>query len=203
MSEFLEKACVAEFHRICPLGFAAVVNITELQYDWVEFHYPQPWINQYIENEFILDDPTLIFAKDRTGHVTWEDLREEFPGNRVMEEAREFGLTNGSTLVLDFGGIRSVASGAGKVWTQEDVETLTVALTTLHGLFAKPRKQVLSDIQVEIIRLMAQGHRDSEIAERLGLKPVTIRKHRGEAHLATGTKTPAQLTALAVRGHLI
>ncbi|MQQ09084.1 hypothetical protein GFB49_11515 [Epibacterium sp. SM1979] len=203
MSENLKRAALEEFERACPAGFAIVVNIESFQYDWVEFRYPDAWVERYVQREYILEDPTLVISKHRSGHVTWEELRQLFPDNVVMNEAKRFGLKHGNTLILNFGGMRTIASGAGKVWSEEDIKTLTAALRLLHGLHAKPHDAQLNEKQLAVLRLMADGLRDAEIAERMNVAPISIRTWRSTAQKATGTKTPAQLLAFAIRAQLI
>jgi PAS domain S-box-containing protein len=55
----------------------------------------------------------------------------------------------------------------------------------------------------EVVKLVALGCTGTEIAERLGLSPETVRTHVRHAMAKTGARTRAQLVAVAVSQRLI
>jgi DNA-binding NarL/FixJ family response regulator len=57
----------------------------------------------------------------------------------------------------------------------------------------------LTPTDLEIIRLLAAGLFNYQIALKVGMSPDAFNKRRGVIHARTGTRTPAQLTATAVR----
>lgn len=61
----------------------------------------------------------------------------------------------------------------------------------------------LSHREQEILQLAADGHPNREIAERLGLSPLTIKSHLGRIGRKLGSGDRAQLVLLALRARAI
>ena len=61
----------------------------------------------------------------------------------------------------------------------------------------------LSKRQTEVVRYMAQGLVNKEIANRLGIGPETVKTHRKNAYSKLGVHTPAHCVAVAIREGII
>lgn len=61
----------------------------------------------------------------------------------------------------------------------------------------------LSSRELEVVRLIANGHSNKSAAEHLKLSPDTIRTHRNNILKKTGMKTTSQLVAVLVREGLV
>lgn len=203
MDDPLELACLDTFRSVSPTGFAIVVNLGAKEFDWVHMEYPEPWVEHYVENDFINIDPTITFAQSEIGHISWSKLAADYPNNQVMTESPKFGLGEGNTLSVSINGRRSLASGAGPVWPKSLLPRLVLALGTLHRLHARYEAAKLNPKMIEVITLLANGFRDQEIAAKLGVKIETVRTRRNSAYAKTGTKTPAHLVATCLREGLI
>ena len=61
----------------------------------------------------------------------------------------------------------------------------------------------LSSRETEVLRLIALGHTNAEIADQLGLSPRTIETHRAHIHKKLGLRTRAELVRYALRCGLL
>lgn len=60
-------------------------------------------------------------------------------------------------------------------------------------------KRVLSDREIEVLRLLAQGRRTREIAEALAISAKTVETYRGRIMLKLGIDNLAELVKFAIR----
>jgi two-component system response regulator NreC len=73
----------------------------------------------------------------------------------------------------------------------------------LEGLRRAVTGDGLSPRETEVLRLIALGHTNGEIADQLHLSRRTIETHRANIHRKLGLTTRAELVQLALRRHLI
>ncbi|HEX6628184.1 MAG TPA: response regulator transcription factor [Gemmatimonadaceae bacterium] len=101
-------------------------------------------------------------------------------------------------------GLSAVAclrSGAEDLVIKKNIHRLPSAITT-----AIERRQPLSKLtsrQVEVLRLVAEGHRTREIADKLSLSIKTIESHRGELMKRLGMHDVVSLVRYALRSGLV
>ena len=69
----------------------------------------------------------------------------------------------------------------------------------LRAVRASGKRDNLSTREVEVLRLIAFGHTNAEIARRLHLSVRTVETHRGRIHNKLGLSTRAQLVRYALR----
>lgn len=67
------------------------------------------------------------------------------------------------------------------------------------GRSAELDKNVLSDREIEVLRLLAEGRRTKEVAERLGISAKTVETYRGRIMLKLGIDNLAELVKFAIR----
>lgn len=60
-------------------------------------------------------------------------------------------------------------------------------------------KHLLSEREIEVLRLLAEGQRTKEVAERLGISAKTVETYRGRAMLKLGIDNLAELVKFAIR----
>ena len=60
-------------------------------------------------------------------------------------------------------------------------------------------KRVLSEREIEVLRLVAQGRRTKEVAELLGISAKTVETYRGRVMLKLGIDNLAELVKFAIR----
>ena len=72
-------------------------------------------------------------------------------------------------------------------------------LQTLRGTAGPVYPAGLTERQVEVLRLVARGYTNREIAERLFISPETVSRHVHNMLDRTGTANRAEATAFAMR----
>ena len=92
-----------------------------------------------------------------------------------------------------------MASAAGGPWQPDQIKSATAALLALHELHAKTLPPIAPTALIDVVRLMASGLRDADIAEHLKIKIETVRQRRTSAQRLTETRTPSELVAFAIR----
>jgi DNA-binding NarL/FixJ family response regulator len=101
-------------------------------------------------------------------------------------------------------GISAVAclrNGAEDLVIKKNIHRLPAAITT-----AVERREPLSKLtsrQVEVLRLVAEGHRTREIADKLSLSIKTVESHRGELMKRLGMHDVVSLVRYALRAGLV
>jgi DNA-binding NarL/FixJ family response regulator len=101
-------------------------------------------------------------------------------------------------------GLSAVAclrNGAEDIVIKKNIARLPAAVTT-----AIERRQPLSKLtsrQVEVLRLVAEGHRTREIADKLSLSIKTVESHRGELMKRLGMHDVVSLVRYALRSGLV
>ena len=107
-------------------------------------------------------------------------------------------------LTESINGISAVAclrNGAEDIVIKKNIARLPSAITT-----AIERRQPLSKLttrQVEVLRLVAEGHRTREIADKLSLSIKTVESHRGELMKRLGMHDVVSLVRYALRSGLV
>ena len=101
-------------------------------------------------------------------------------------------------------GISAVAclrNGAEDLVIKKNIHRLPAAIST-----AVERREPLSKLtsrQVEVLRLVAEGHRTREIADKLSLSIKTVESHRGELMKRLGMHDVVSLVRYALRSGLV
>lgn len=95
------------------------------------------------------------------------------------------------------GAIRAAAAGRPTLAVEAMQALLQATATTPPPAFD------LTERQVEIVRLLAAGLSNNEIAARLALSPYTVRNHVSEILVKLGASSRAEAAVLAVRDGII
>ena len=101
-------------------------------------------------------------------------------------------------------GLSAVAclrNGAEDLVIKKNIHRLPAAITT-----AIERRHPLSKLtsrQVEVLRMVAEGHRTREIADKLSLSIKTVESHRGELMKRLGMHDVVSLVRYALRAGLV
>jgi DNA-binding NarL/FixJ family response regulator len=93
---------------------------------------------------------------------------------RSLSPATAFIIVTGAQL----GGMTgaSIRAGADDVVLKSHLGTLAGSIS--HALAARRPLRALSTRQIEVLKLVAEGHRTRDIADRLGLSVKTVESHR-------------------------
>jgi two-component system NarL family response regulator len=86
---------------------------------------------------------------------------------------------------------------AGGVWMPPDIET------ELAGKPQEPRAASLTRREREIVRYVALGMRNAEIAQHLGIGDVTVKTHLNNVFQKLGLQHRVQLTLYALRNGMV
>ena len=86
---------------------------------------------------------------------------------------------------------------AGGVWMPPDIET------ELSGTVEEPRAASLTKREREIVRYVALGMRNAEIAKHLGIGDVTVKTHLNNVFQKLGLRHRVQLTLYALRSGMV
>ena len=79
----------------------------------------------------------------------------------------------------------------------------TIPASISEALALRRPLQTLTERQVQVLRLVAEGHRTRDIAKRLGLSVKTVESHRGEIMKRLGVHDVVSLVRYAIRVGLI
>lgn len=191
--------------QISECGYSIGVGFNGVEPVFVHSTYNQRWIDRYVDQGYLLIDPTIQFGLSSTGHMTWKKLERLFPSSRTFfEDAVNYGLHHGNTLSISADGRVSVLSCSGPEWSEGELRVARAALHALHALEFEPSNSVrLTGPVKDVLRLMCGGCKDQEIADRLGVKLETVRARRRTAMLALEAKTSAQLISQVIKFGLI
>lgn len=97
--------------------------------------------------------------------------------------------------------VESMRIGAEDVLLKSHLNRLPAAIVS--ALAARQRLGALSPRQLEVLRLIAEGHSTPEIARRLSLSAKTVETHRTELMRRLGIHEVATLVRFAVRVGLV
>jgi two-component system response regulator NreC len=144
------------------------------------------------------------------GADTIPSMREEFPATQivVLTGHREPSLARQA---LDAGALGYVLKDAAKNELVEAVRRVAAGDSfvdpRLGALFAAElslrSRDALSERQVDVLRLIALGHTNAEIAEQLFLSVRTVESHRAHLHQKLQLSTRAELVGYAIERGLI
>lgn len=98
--------------------------------------------------------------------------------------------------------IRTV-HGGNRYVNKEMADELTRRLKDPSGKDEKNPLKVLTNREVEILILIAQGYTNKEIAEKIFVSVKTVEVHRSKIFAKLGIKTRAELVKVAIKYHLL
>ena len=97
--------------------------------------------------------------------------------------------------------VACLRAGAEDLILKENTRRLAASIT--GALTVRRPLEKLTPRQIEVLKLVAQGHRTREIANRLQLSVKTVESHRGEVMKRLGVRDVMSLVHYAVRVGLI
>ena len=186
-------------------GYSIGVGFNGVEPVFVHSTYSKDWVDRYVDQSYLLVDPTIQYGLSSTGWATWKELERLFPASKTFfEDAAAFGLNHGNTLAISADGRVSVLSCSGPEWRGEDLRIARAALYALHALEFEPSNAITLTAPVkDVLRMMCNGCKDQEIADNLGVKLETVRARRRTAMQALEAKTSAQLISQVIKFGLI
>ncbi|MCB1491748.1 MAG: autoinducer binding domain-containing protein [Rhodobiaceae bacterium] len=179
-------------------------------------NWPGDWKRLYL-GEVLGNDPLVAEARGRIAPFTWSELMAE--GNLSPKMAEAFAITHAHGWVDGFAvpihgpgglvGLVSFAGGTLHLGAQDRALLFALAYAAFEkgrSLCArKPRDDGsgLTQRETEIMRLVAAGMSDPDIAGRLGISRTTVRFHVDRAKAKVGARTRGQaIGMLVLRGQI-
>ena len=96
-----------------------------------------------------------------------------------------------------------MVQGGGTYIHPKMVESLTRQLFSSSGEGEDVSYKQLTTRELEILQLLAKGHTNKEISEKIYLSIKTVEAHRSKIYAKLGFKTRADLVAYAIRHKLL
>ena len=154
--------------------------------------YPQSWIEQYVSDDIVSNDPVLLASQRTSASFGWDQLGELIEitdaHREITERTRNAGLMDGFTVPANVPGELNGSCNFA-MGRQREVPKHNFAMAHVVGSFAfqAARSLVanmrdinhlphvkLSQRELECIVLVARGKSDWEIARILGLSQATV-----------------------------
>ena len=182
--------------------------------------YPESWIDQYINDNIVTNDPVLLASHHTTVGFSWADLPTLIDMKRVhydqMERGRQAGIGEGYTVPSNVpgeanGSCNFVMKTGSRLPAEELMKAQLIGRYAFeaargivtHARISRSAKVKLSPRQVECIALIGRGKTDWEISKILGLSEATVKEYVDEARTRYGVGKRVQLVLRAVYdGHL-
>lgn len=153
-------------------------------------NYPREWSERYFKYRYESRDPISLSLPDGGTKVPWSKIRQGLSrstkGWRILNEAKEFGLADGWAFAIP-GPQGSVVAAA---YGGPAIDDHPLLRPTLHiiSMYVNARLSYLSEQrptsnvrltarEAEIMRLVAYGRTDTDIAHMLGIKETTVHMH--------------------------
>lgn len=133
------------------------------------FHtYPQPWIDEYTGNGYLLRDPVTTWAMTVGGTVRWSSplLPDPF---RIFRKAAAHGLNYGASVARGRVGSLTLCSLArsDRELTDDEIARVDEIVARLHERVAPP--QSLAEDDKALLSALAEGRSAGEIAAARGV----------------------------------
>jgi len=139
--------------------------------------------------DVVLSDHSLAQFDSRAALVVLRDVRPTAP----------FIIVTGNLAAAQAG--TAIRAGAEDVILKTNLRGLEASIG--HALTARRWLHALTDRQIQVLKLVAEGHRTRQIAKRLGLSVKTIESHRSEIMKRLRIHDVVSLVRFAIRVGLI
>lgn len=188
------------------------------------FHstWPQSWIDTYVREGLVSDDPLPLVAAVNTMPVLWSEIVAGRAGvtltvaqRRAFRVGAEHGWCEGVLVPIHGPGAYLVlGSYAGRapdtsLATQAELHLLTlhahVRLAALSVAARAPAESgtLLSVREAEAIACLLAGLTDAGTAQKMGVSPRTVRFHIDNARRKLGARTRSQAVSAALSRGLL
>jgi LuxR family quorum-sensing system transcriptional regulator CciR len=195
---------------VCLYQTAPLSNpVRGLVTDAIVSNYPEEWMSFYWGARAFTFDPVLCASLKGEGFY-WRDLPEpkDSAAKTFMSDAKDVGLADGFTVVRHLPGELSTAVFlAGPNIDLSDLEQGVVQLVCstmmsrvlhLRDVQLAPAVRKLSQREAEILNHAAIGRTDKQIAEAIGVSPVTVHTYWKEIRRKLNASDRASAVALGL-----
>lgn len=187
---------VAPISEIANSGFTITLNFYFGSYSFMDWRYPDAWAQEYKTWYHQMGDPVVRWALGNTGTIRWSDIDLIDPLD-IFGRARRHGINHGAACCLSAGNRRSLLTVG-----RNDRELADEELNSISNQFSQIVNEVargffLSERERAVLRLLATGLRQSDIASELGISISAVRQRTAKAVKALDCRTPEQAIAVA------
>lgn len=160
---------------------------------------PQPWVDHYTRQRFMLSDPVIRWVYSNVGTIRWSEIALDDP-RHVLQQARNFGLKYGvavSCFDNNKAGQRSFGSFVrpDREFNATEIALLDDYVSRLHREKAPPTN--LTAAEIAALRMVKDGLRLKQIAHELGVTEGAVKQRLKNARLKLAAKTGAEAISLA------
>lgn len=201
----------------------AKLNCTTKEVSWINTNMPEPWMEEYIHENYLLIDPLVAGLAGRSGTLIMESGRL-YKSDTSCSKTYAFnhGLKEHSLNTLKctrFEGADGFGTNVTLCSPQDvqatfaaspvDLDIYSALLATAIGEPVKSasnqmlKSRFISQRQREVLSLLAEGHQTARIAEILGVTEAAINKHFAAARRNLGAATREQALAIALQKGLL
>ncbi|MGE4036002.1 MAG: autoinducer binding domain-containing protein [Parvularculaceae bacterium] len=179
--------------------------------------YPDAWIETYIADNIVANDPVLLASHRTNMGFSWSEIPDLIPVTAAHREIRErtikAGVGDGFTVPAhvpgEANGSCNFAVATGRRLPQEHLKMAQLVggfafqAAREMALSAHPESKrapirALTQRQLECILFVARGKSDWEIGKILGISPGTVKRHveDARAHYGVGNRIQVVMRAL-------
>lgn len=150
--------------------FAIAMNIVSNREIKVYCDYPAAWQDRYFSEGLFAVDPVFHAAGRISEATLWDDIAAPFAAGNVVDQARDFGVSNGISIPVRVGDDRHVVSvtlEGNRPPSQSHRDALTRATRRLVMELDCRQGEAHTRMQSVISFLTAQGMSPTQIADIL------------------------------------
>lgn len=147
---------LSELDDRSPLGFAIALHIRYNAPTFLFQTFPERWMEVYSRQGFVIRDPAVHWAFEKTGFIRWRELAVS-DRSGVMEQARLYGLNYGVTISIHNDNARSLAGFA-----RGDRDFLDVEISEISELFEE------LDVMTAGIELLSK--KDTDALQKMSIR---------------------------------
>ena len=179
--------------------------------------YPECWIERYIADNIVANDPVLLASQRTNVGFCWSAIPAMIPVTGTHREIRErtvkAGIDDGFTVPAhvpgEANGSCNFAMATGRALPRDNLKmaqlvggfAFQAARAMVFNAFPKekrPAKGPLTQRQLECVIFAARGKSDWEIGKILGISPGTVKRHieDARAHYEVSSRMQVVMRAL-------
>jgi len=163
---------------------------------------PPAWVDHYTTGGLSLRDPAMTWGYSHIGYTRWNEIDLPDVAN-VFDRAKAFDLMFGAVFAHGAAESRSIVILArhDREATNGELIALYRAVVDMHDDLC-PIHEV-TPAQIEALREIAQGNRQAEVAQRLGISVSALKARLAAARASLGAKTVTEAIKIARDSRLL
>jgi DNA-binding CsgD family transcriptional regulator len=194
-----------QIDQISPSGFYVALRVGFSFPEAEENHLPEPWVDYYTAEGFVVDDPSMRWVYRNSGAIRSSMIDLPDP-RQVRAHARVFGLSYGAVISVSLRGDAGRRSYGlffrdDRDFTDAELDALLQILSGLHS--GRDEDPGLTNAEIEALRMQAEGLRLKQIAGLLNISESAVKARLNNAKRKLGAKTLSQASSLAAQRRLI